>query len=47
MSTCQEHLDWVRTVWAQMTSSEFVLENYEQFLKARPQHSYHRLQEPL
>ena len=24
------------TMWAQMTSSEFVLENYEQFLKARP-----------
>ena len=23
-------------MWAQMTSSEFVLENYEQFLKARP-----------
>ena len=36
LSTCQEHLDWMRTVWAQMTSSEFVLENCEQFLKARP-----------
>ena len=36
MSTCQEHLDWMRTMWAQMTSSELVLENYEQFLKARP-----------
>ena len=36
MSTCQEHLDWMRTMWAQMTSSEFVLENFEQFLKARP-----------
>ena len=36
MSTCQEHLDWVRTTRAQMTNSEFVLENYEQFLKARP-----------
>ena len=23
-------------MWAQMTSSEFALENYEQFLKARP-----------
>ena len=36
MSTCQEHPDWMRTMWAQMTSSEFVLDNYEQFLKARP-----------
>ena len=36
MSTCPEHLDWMRTMWAQMTSCEFVLENYEQFLKARP-----------
>ena len=35
MSTCQEHLDWMRTMWEQMTRSEFVLENYEQFLKAR------------
>ena len=36
MSTCQGHLDWMRTMWPQMTSSEIVLENYEQFLKARP-----------
>ena len=36
MSTCQEHLDWMRTMWEQMTRSEFVLENYEQFQKARP-----------
>ena len=36
MSTCQGHLDWMRTVWAQMTNSEFVLKSYEQFLKARP-----------
>ena len=36
MSACQEHLDWMRTMWAQMTSSEFVLENCEQFLKGRP-----------
>ena len=36
MSTCQEHFDWMRTMWEQMTHSEFVLENYEQFLKARP-----------
>ena len=36
MSTCQEHRDWMRTMWTQMTSSEFVLEYYEQFLKARP-----------
>ena len=36
MSTCQEHLDWMRTMWEQMTRSEFVLENYEQFLKPRP-----------
>ena len=36
MSTCQEHLDWMRTMWEQMASREFVLENYEQFLKARP-----------
>ena len=35
MSTCQEHLDWMRTMWGRMTRSEFVLENYEQFLKAR------------
>ena len=36
MSTCQEHLDWMRTTWEQMTRGEFVLENYEQFLTARP-----------
>ena len=36
MSSCQEHLDWMRTMWAQMTSSEFVLEKNEQFFKARP-----------
>ena len=36
MSTCQEHLHWMRTMWEQMTHSEFVLENYEQFLQARP-----------
>ena len=36
MSTCQEHLDWMRTMSDQMTRSEFALENYEQFLKARP-----------
>ena len=42
MSTCQEHLDWMRTMWEQMTRGEFVLENYEQFfvlgqfLTARP-----------
>ena len=36
MSTCQEHLDLMRTMWEQMTCSEFVLENYEQFMKARP-----------
>ena len=36
MSTCQEHLDWMRTMWEQMTLSDFVLENYEQFLTARP-----------
>ena len=35
-STCQEHLDWMRTMWVQMTRSEFVLDDYEQFLKARP-----------
>ena len=35
-STCQEHLDWMRTMWQHMTNSEFVLENHEQFLKARP-----------
>ena len=26
----------MRTMWEQMTSGEFVLENYEQFLTARP-----------
>ena len=36
MSTCQEHLDWMRTLWEQMTRGDFVLENYEQFLTARP-----------
>ena len=36
MSTCQEHLDWMRTMWEQMTRSEFVLENGEQFLAASP-----------
>ena len=36
MSTCQEHLDRMRTMWEQMTRGEFVLENYEQFLTARP-----------
>ena len=36
MSTCQEHLDWMRTMWEQMIRSEFVLENHEQFLTARP-----------
>ena len=36
MSTCQEHLDWMRTMWEQMTRCEFVLENYERFLTARP-----------
>ena len=36
MSTCQEHLDWMRTMWEQMTRGVFVLENYEQFLTARP-----------
>ena len=34
--TCQEQLDWMRTMWEQMTRGEFVLENYEQFLTARP-----------
>ena len=23
MSTCQEHLDWMRTMWEQMTRGEF------------------------
>ena len=36
MSICQEHLDRMRTMWAQMTSIEVVLENYEQFFKDRP-----------
>ena len=35
MSTCQEHLDWMRTMWELMTRSDFVLEKYEQFLTAR------------
>ena len=43
MSTCQEHLGWMRTMWEQMTRSDFLLENYEQFL----QYSCHRLQKPL
>ena len=36
MSTCQEHLDWMRTMWEQMTRGEFVLENYEQLLTPPP-----------
>ena len=36
MSTCQEHLDWMHTMWEQMTRGDFALENYEQFLTARP-----------
>ena len=36
MPTCQEHLDWMRTMWEQMTRGDFVLEHYEQFLTARP-----------
>ena len=36
MSTCQEHHDWMRTMWEQMTRSDFVLEKYEHFLTARP-----------
>ena len=36
MSTCHEHLDWMRTMWEQMTLGDFVLEKYEQFLTARP-----------
>ena len=36
MSTCQEHLDWMRTMWEQMTRGEFVLENYEQFSRRVP-----------
>ena len=36
MSTCQEHLDWMRTMWEHMTRSDFVLEKYEQFFTARP-----------
>ena len=35
MSTFQEHLNWMRTVWEQMTSSDFVLEKYEQFFTGR------------
>ena len=31
MSTCQDHLDWMRTMWEQMTRCDF-----EQFLMARP-----------
>ena len=36
MSICQENLDWKRTMWEQVTRCEFVLENCEQFLTARP-----------
>ena len=32
----KEHLDWMRTMWEQMTRGDFVLENCEQFLTARP-----------
>ena len=30
------NLDWMRTMWEQMTRGDFVLENYVQFLTARP-----------
>ena len=36
MLSFQEHLDWVRTMREQMTRGEFVLENHEQFITARP-----------
>ena len=36
MSTCREHIDWMRTMWEQMTRRYFVLEKYEQFITARP-----------
>ena len=36
MSTCQEHIDSMRTMWEPMIRSDSVLENYEQFLTARP-----------
>ena len=35
-STCQEHPDWTRTMWEHTTRSDFVLEDYEQCLTARP-----------
>ena len=35
-STCQEHLDWMRTMWEQMTRSEFLLKNYEQSSRLVP-----------
>ena len=37
MSPCQEHLNWMRTMWAQMTS---------RVPQGSSQHSCHRLQEP-
>ena len=36
MSSCQQYLDWISTLWVPMTFGEFVLENDEQFPKARP-----------
>ena len=36
MSTCQEHLDWMRHNVGADDRGEFVLENYEQFLTERP-----------
>ena len=47
MATCQKHLDWMRTMWEQMTGSELVLEDDEQIFEGSPQHSCHRLQKPL
>ena len=48
MLTCQEHLDWMRTMWEQMTRSDFVLENYEQLVPhGSSQYSCHRLKKPL
>ena len=29
MTTCMEHLDWMRTLWSQMTTAEFSLDSYE------------------
>ena len=36
MATCMEQLDWMRTLWSQMTTAEFSMDNYDGALKKQP-----------